>query len=93
MQITLTVTDRTGAADIRVTLAAIVDWERKTQKRAGDLAAGFSLEDLAYLAWASLKRRTPDLVDFDEWLTDIDSIEVKDSQESHPTGAAATVGN
>ena len=94
MRLTLTVstTDR-RTNDVHTSLAVIVDWERKYQRRAGDLAAGFHIEDLAYLAYASEKRAGDTTVDFDTWLTYVETIEVKDTQESHPTVAAPTDGN
>ena len=94
MRLTLTVTtiDR-RTYDVHTSLGVIVDWERKFQRRAGDLAAGFFIEDLAYLAYASEKRAGDTSTDFDTWLAHVEHIEVKDTQESHPTDAAPTVGN
>lgn len=94
MRLTLTVTtiDR-RTYDVHTSLGVIVDWERKFQRRAGDLAAGFYIEDLAYLAYASEKRAGDTSTDFDTWLAHVEHIEVKDTQESHPTDAAPTVGN
>lgn len=94
MRLTLTVSTSDGRTyDVNTSLAVIVDWERKYQRRAGDLAAGFFIEDLAYLAYASEKRNGDTVTDFDTWLAHVEGIEVKDSQESHPTGAAPTDGN
>jgi hypothetical protein len=92
LTLTVTTTDR-RTYDVHTSLGVIVDWERKFQRRAGDLAAGFFIEDLAYLAYASEKRAGDTSTDFDTWLAHVEHIEVKDTQESHPTDAAPTVGN
>lgn len=92
LTLTVTTTDR-RTYDVHTSLGVIVDWERKFQRRAGDLAAGFYIEDLAYLAYASEKRAGNTTTDFDTWLAHVEHIEVKDTQESHPTDAAPTVGN
>lgn len=95
MKLTITVTTETGHAyDVVTSLATMVEWERKYQRRAGDLAAGFFIEDLAYLAYASEKRDGAlPFSTFDEWLAHVDGLEVKDTAESHPTVAAPIVGN
>jgi hypothetical protein len=50
------------------------------------------LEDLAFMAWASLQ--TKGLKDtFEEWIDTLEQLEVLDSVESHPTGGVATEGN
>jgi|688.fasta_scaffold12122_8 hypothetical protein len=92
LTLTVTTTDR-HTYDVHTSLGVIVDWERKFHRRAGDLAAGFFIEDLAYLAYASEKRAGDTSQDFDTWLARVETIEVKDTQESHPTDAAPTVGN
>ena len=94
MRLTLTVTtsDR-RTYEVHTSLGVIVDWERKFHRRAGDLASGFYIEDLAYLAYASEKRAGDTTAEFDAWLANVETIEVKDTQESHPTDAAPTVGN
>jgi len=75
------------------TLAVIVQWERKYKKRAGDLVQGFAVEDLAFMAWASLKRGNRPVGEFDAWLDKLDEIEVVGGDESNPTDAAATADN
>jgi len=77
---------------VETSLSTIVQWERHFKRRAGDLAAGFALEDLAYMAWATLKKQGLQL-GFDEWLETVELLEVIDSEESHPTEGAATAGS
>ena len=72
-------------------LSGFVEWERKFAKRAGDLAAGFSMQDLAFLAWISIKDKTKK--PFDKWLDGLDDLEVVDTSPSHPTDGAPTDGN
>jgi len=82
----------TETVTAETSLAVIIKWERQYKRRAGDLAAGFSVEDLAFMAWASLQTKglaTP----FEQWIESLVELEVVDSQESHPTGGVATVGN
>jgi hypothetical protein len=74
-------------------LVVLVEWERKYKKRAGDLAAGFAIEDLAYFAWASLKRRGENVGTFDTWLDKLDEVNVVGGDDSNPTDAAATADN
>lgn len=74
-------------------LKTIVEWERKYRKRAGDLAQGFAIEDLAFMAWASLKRSGQQIAEFDQWLDGLESVDVIGGEDSNPTDAAATVGN
>lgn len=95
MKLTLTIHRQNGTTrDVTTSLASIVQWERQYGRRAGDLAAGFSAEDLGFLAWASEKRSDPPTaLGFDEWSETVAAIEVKESEDSHPTGAAPTVGN
>lgn len=74
-------------------LIVLVEWERKYKKRAGDLASGFAIEDLAYFAWASLKRQGDNVGTFDAWLEKLDEVNVVGGDDSNPTDAAATAGN
>jgi len=77
---------------VETSLATIIKWERQYKRRAGDLASGFALEDLAFMAWASLQVKG--LKDtFEEWIDTLEQLEVLDSVESHPTGGVATEGN
>ena len=74
---------------VETSLATIIKWERHYKKRAGDLASGFAVEDLAYMAWVTLQAQGLKET-FDAWVEKLDTLEVVDSEESHPTGGAAT---
>jgi hypothetical protein len=93
MKLKIKVTAGNATRVVETSLGTIVQWERKYKKRAGDLAAGFAVEDLAFLAWASMKREGGQVADFDTWVDQLDDLEVVDSEESHPTDGAVTGGN
>jgi hypothetical protein len=78
--------------ECETSLLVLVEWERKYKRRTGDLAQGFALEDLAYLAWASIKR-TEKLPQFDTWLEKLQSVDVLGGEDANPTDAAATAGS
>jgi hypothetical protein len=90
MKLKIKVTAGNATRVVETSLGTIVQWERKYKKRAGDLAAGFAVEDLAFLAWASMKKEGGQIAEFDTWIDSLDDLEVVESQESHPTGGAVT---
>jgi hypothetical protein len=61
------------------TLTALVPdfiiWERHSKRKISDLAAGIGMEDLAFLAYAVLKRTGSNLKPFDSWINSIENIE------------------
>jgi len=93
MKLQLKVTHGGVVEQCETSLIVIVQWERKYKKRAGDLAQGFAIEDLAFMAWASLKRAGKPVGEFEPWLDKLDEVEVLGGEESNPTGAAATADN
>lgn len=70
-----------------------IAWERKTKRKTSDLAANIGLEDLAYLAWASIRRGGEAAPDFDVWLEDLDSIELGDVPDPKATRKGASKGS
>ena len=78
--------------ECETSLIVLVEWERKYKRRTGDLAQGFSMEDLAFLAWASIKR-VDKLPPFDAWLEKLESVDVLGGEDANPTDAAATAGS
>lgn len=93
MKLKLKVTHDAITSECETSLVVIVQWERKYKKRAGDLAQGFAVEDLAFMAWASLKRAGKPVAEFDAWLDKLEEVEVVGGDDSNPTDAAATAGN
>lgn len=93
MKLQLEVTHDGTTHKCETSLIVLVEWERKYKKRAGDLAQGFALEDLAFMAWASLKKAGNSLPAFDEWLQKLDDVQVLGGEDSNPTVAADTAAN
>ena len=93
MKISINVDTGSGPNTVTTNLFTVVTWERKYKRRAGDLAQGFAVEDLAFMAWASMKRGGKPVGDFDPWLEKLESVEVLGGEESNPTDAAATADN
>ena len=83
MKLHIKVTHSGQPKTVETSLAIIVAWERKYKKRAGDLAGGFAVEDLAFMAWQAGYKK--EHADFDKWLEQLQDLEVIDSRESHPT--------
>lgn len=55
MKLTMDVNCGDGVYRVTTNLRCIVNWERKTKRRASDLANGVAMEDLAYLAFEASK--------------------------------------
>ncbi len=83
MKLRIKATHNGQSREVETSLAIIVAWERKYKKRAGDLAGGFAVEDLAFMAWSAGYKQ--EHRDFDKWLEQLEELEVIDSRESHPT--------
>ena len=83
--------------DTQVTALAIVPdfiaWERKTKRRTSDLAQGISVEDLAYLAYAALKRQGEVANEYDTWVQDVAELEMDDRPGPKATPKAASKGS
>ncbi|MFP4150047.1 MAG: hypothetical protein ACLFUG_11420 [Nitriliruptoraceae bacterium] len=64
----------------------IIRWERATDSQVSDLARGAALDDLAHLAYFSLKRtgRT-DQAKLDGWLAEVEWIEPVLEEAADPT--------
>lgn len=93
MKLQLQVTHAGTTQRCETTLMVLVEWERKYKKRAGDLAQGFAIEDLAFMAWASLKRSGQTVGDFDTWLQKLEDVQVLGGEDSNPTDAADTAAS
>ena len=90
MKLQLEITHAGTTQRCETSLQVLVEWERKYKKRAGDLAAGFALEDLAF---TSLKRAGQTVGDFESWLQKLDDVQVLGGEDSNPTVAADTAAN
>lgn len=83
---TIKVTPHEGDAyTVTANLFAIVAWERKYKAKAYTLAAGFGLEDLAYIAYETCKQNNvPVSPVFDEYLRKLSMVELVDA-DTDPT--------
>jgi len=79
MKLNLRVT-YSGATPKEVTCSAkdLVAFEERFNRSVAKLHDEFRLTDLLYLAWHSEKRTNATKKDFDNWLDEIDSVEVSD---------------
>jgi hypothetical protein len=93
MKLQLEVTHDGVTHKCETSLIVLVEWERKYKKRTADLAQGFALEDLAYMAWASLKRAGQTVGTFDAWLEKLQDVQVLGGEDSNPTDAAGTAAS
>jgi hypothetical protein len=94
MRITLEVKEKGGVA-YRVTtnLFSIIAMERRFKIRASDLAQGVAMEHLAFLAFEGAKQEgfTVPVV-FDDYIKQLDSVDVVEDEAANPTGEAVTLG-
>lgn len=70
-----------------------VAWERRTKRRSSDLVNGVGIEDLAFLAWHSLKRQTGTRLEFDRWIEEIVEIEMGDDPAPKAGRREASTGS
>jgi hypothetical protein len=89
MKITMDVTQQGVTTQVSTNLWAVVQWERKYKTKISQAAESMGLEDLAYLAYESLKtsgHTVPAL--FDDFIRKVDDIDVVDSETERPTQGA-----
>lgn len=91
MKLTLSVKLADGETYQVVTnLFVIISWERKMKRRASDLANGFGMEDLAYMAYeASRQQGYPVPISFDEFVKKLEDLEVVETASAVPTKEAS----
>lgn len=92
MQIDILVTPNEGEPyTVQTNLFVIVAWERKTKRKASDLAQGIGMEDLAFMAFESCKLcNVPVPPSFDEYIKRLRSIDVVNEEPANPTNVAVT---
>ena len=80
-----------GPFVVTTNLQTVIAWERKYRKKAGDLASGIGMEDLAFMAWECCKQHNiPVPAVFDDYVKRLDNIEVVDTDPVNPTNEAHT---
>lgn len=91
MKITIRYTRKGEVQEVTTTLGTIVAWERKFKRKASDMGNGMGIEDIAFLAFeASRTHKIVVPASFDEFLNQLDNIEVVTEETENPTPAAPT---
>lgn len=92
MKITLKVTPNEGDPyEVTTNLFVVVAWERRTKRQASSLANGIGAEDLAFFAYESGKQSgRPMPAIFDDFIKQIQAVDVVGSDAPNPTDAALT---
>lgn len=91
MKITIRYTRKGEIQEVTTTLGTIVAWERKFKRKASDMGNGMGIEDIAFLAFeASKTHKIVVPASFDEFLNQLDNIEVVTEETENPTPAAPT---
>lgn len=60
-------------------VADFIAWEKYSKRKVSDLANGAGMSDMAYLAYCSAKRNNPNILDFEKWIENIESLEAVDA--------------
>lgn len=93
MQLKLRVDAGEGPIELETNLFTIVLWERKYKRKAGDMAQGIGVEDLAYMAYEASKQIGVVVpVSFDDYVKKLKSVEVIDQDDARPTPEGQSVG-
>jgi hypothetical protein len=94
MKITIRYTRKGETHEVSTTLGTIVAWERRFKRKASDMGNGMGIEDIAYLAFeASKTHKIVVPAAFDDFLNQLDNIEVLAEETENPTHAAPTDGH
>lgn len=73
-------------------LFVIISWERKFKRRSSDLANGIGMEDLAFMAYeASKQQGHPVPISFDEFIKQLEDLEVVETASAVPTQEASDI--
>ena len=82
-----------GPFVVTTNLQTIIAWERKYRRKAGDLAAGIGMEDLAFMAYEASKQAGITIpAMFDDFIKRLVTLEVVEAESANPT-EEATGGN
>ena len=89
MQITIRYKRKGEEHEVVTTLGVIVAWERRFKRKASDMANGFGIEDLAFLAYeASKLHKIVVPAVFDQFINELEHIEIVTEEPANPTHAA-----
>jgi hypothetical protein len=88
MKISIRYTRKGETQEVSTTLGTIVAWERKFKRKASDMGTGMGIEDIAFLAFeASKTHKVVVPAAFDDFLNQLDNIEVIAEEQENPTPA------
>jgi hypothetical protein len=91
MKLDLKVTTADNSYTVSTNLFVIVAWERKYKRKASDLSSGIGVEDLAFMAYESCKQSNiPVPLLFDDYIKQLQAIEVVGQDAENPTDEAVT---
>jgi len=91
MKISISVDTGQGPQVVTTTFFNVISWERRSKRRAGDLAQGIGAEDLAFLAYEASKTAgimVPAV--FDDYAKKIVSLDVVGQEDANPSLVAPT---
>ena len=91
MKIQLRITPNEGEPyELETNLFVVVAWERKFKQKASSLANGIGIEDLAFMAYeASRTQGHPVPISFDEFIKQLEDLEVVETESAVPTQEAS----
>lgn len=80
-----------GPVEVETNLYVVVAWERKYKRKASDMANGFGIEDLAFMAHesAKLNKVTVPLM-LDDFIKKLAELEIVSNETSNPTNGEPT---
>lgn len=87
MKLRLEITNIEGEKVVAETIISdFVAWERHSKKKISNLSDGAGIEDMAFLAYTSLKRQKKVTISFDEWLESVSELNALESEEDPKAG-------
>jgi hypothetical protein len=80
-----------GPVEVETNLYVVVAWERKYKRKASDMANGFGIEDLAFMAHESAKlNKTIVPMMLDDFIKKLIDLEIVSKETANPTQEAPT---
>jgi hypothetical protein len=91
MKIHIRYTRKGVTHEVSTTLGVIVAWERKFKRKASEMGAAMGIEDIAYLAFEASKVHGLVMpAAFDDFLNQLENIEVFSEEQENPTQGVQT---
>lgn len=85
MQVTIRYKRKGEEHIVTTTLATIVAWERRFKRKASDMANGFGIEDVAFLAFEASKiHKVVVPAAFDQFINELEHIEIVTEEPAVP---------